>query len=173
MTTLHTDYSIFDLPEITKFLFHPRTETGNSNHKNKFQELMIPVGNSVTIGTRFYQSEQSSPNLLFFHGNGEIVADYDEISQLYHRMNVNFFPVDYRGYGKSSGNPSVSAMMKDSHSIFKYVIKWLSENEFTGPLIIMGRSLGSASALEIMSVYQSQIQGIIIESGFALTVPLL
>ena len=37
----------------------------------------------------------------------------------------------------------------------------------------MGRSLGSASALEIAACYQTQIDGLIIESGFALTGPLL
>ena len=37
----------------------------------------------------------------------------------------------------------------------------------------MGRSLGSASALELASRYEDTIDGLIIESGFAFTEPLL
>jgi len=37
----------------------------------------------------------------------------------------------------------------------------------------MGRSLGSAPALELASRYQTDFEGLIIESGFAFTVPLL
>jgi hypothetical protein len=37
----------------------------------------------------------------------------------------------------------------------------------------MGRSLGCASALEIAASYENKVDGLIIESGFALTLPLL
>ena len=39
--------------------------------------------------------------------------------------------------------------------------------------VIMGRSLGSAAALELISKYPNQIDGLIIESGFAFALPLL
>ena len=37
----------------------------------------------------------------------------------------------------------------------------------------MGRSLGSASACEIISNHESKISGVIIESGFATELPLM
>jgi fermentation-respiration switch protein FrsA (DUF1100 family) len=81
--------------------------------------------------------------------------------------------VDYRGYGRSTGTPTVSAMMKDCHTIFKYTKNWLAKNGYTGSLILMGRSLGSASVLELARGYQDQCDGLIIESGFAYAEPLL
>ncbi|MBU3917205.1 alpha/beta hydrolase [bacterium] len=167
------DYSSFDRPEITNFLFHPRAEYGEGISEEGFEEIMIPVEKDVEIGARFYGSEKNSPVLLFFHGNGEIVADYHDISQLYTRMNVNFFPIDYRGYGKSSGRPSVTTMMRDSQTSFKFALDWLTKNGYTGNIIIMGRSLGSAAALEIASNFEDRFSGLIIESGFAFAVPLL
>jgi fermentation-respiration switch protein FrsA (DUF1100 family) len=113
------------------------------------------------------------PCILFFHGNGEIVADYDDLGPLYNRLGLNFLAVGYRGYGSSTGNPTVSAMMKDCHTIFHFVREWLQENHFRGPLILMGRSLGSASALELASAYTGRYQGLIVESGFAYAAPLL
>ena len=63
--------------------------------------------------------------------------------------------------------------MRDSHIIFDYVQKWLEQRGFTGPFVVMSRSLGSASALELSSHYMEHIDGLIIESGFAYAGPLL
>jgi hypothetical protein len=64
-------------------------------------------------------------------------------------------------------------MMRDCHMIFDFTRKWLQENEHTGPYIVMGRSLGSASALELVSHYRDEIDGLIVESAFAHAGPLL
>jgi pimeloyl-ACP methyl ester carboxylesterase len=167
------DYSVLDRPEILLYLFHPRPEAGISRPSRLFTDLLIPVDENVVIGARFHSAGQLAPTLLFFHGNGEIVADYDDLSPAYNRMGINFFPVDYRGYGRSTGHPTVSDMMKDCHKIFDYTSRWLSENGYSGPLIVMGRSLGSASALELSAHYKDRISGLIIESGFAYEKPLL
>jgi len=125
------------------------------------------------VGGRFHIGERSGPNLLFFHGNGEIVADYDEMGPLYNRMGINFLAADYRGYGRSTGSPTITAMMRDCHLVFEFTLKWLRDKGCTGPLMAMGRSLGSASALELASHYQDRMSGLIIESGFAYAGPLL
>jgi hypothetical protein len=111
--------------------------------------------------------------LLFFHGNGEIAADYDDIAPLFNRAGVNFVVADYRGYGCSQGRPTASSMMTDCHRILDYVDRWKADNGYTGPTLVMGRSLGSASALELAHTHADRLAGLIIESGFARTGPLL
>lgn len=168
------DYSTFDHPSILQFLFHPRPEfAGESTGSVDHEEFKIPVGDDEVIGARFYSDDKTSPVILFFHGNGEIVSDYSDMGPYYNRLGINFFPVDYRGYGRSSGTPTVSAMMSDSHDIFEFVSSYLSEKGYSGPRVIMGRSLGSAAALELVENYPERIDGMIIESGFAFTLPLL
>jgi hypothetical protein len=81
--------------------------------------------------------------------------------------------VDYRGYGFSTGTPTVTAMMQDCHGVFDYVSQWLLSERFTGPVMVMGRSLGSAPALELACCRPSDMDGLIIESGFARALPLL
>jgi pimeloyl-ACP methyl ester carboxylesterase len=127
----------------------------------------------VAVGARFHLTDKPAPNLLFFHGNGEIVADYDDLGPIYNQMGLNFLPVDYRGYGRSTGQPTVTAMMRDCHLVFNFVQEWLKDNGYTGPFILMGRSLGSASVLELAAHYQDRVDGLIIESGFAYVWPLL
>ncbi len=167
------DYSAFDRPEILNFLFYPHKEGAGTAPGGRVKELLIPVEKNIVIGARFYTVSETAPVILFFHGNGEIVADYSDLAPEYMRIGVNFLPVDYRGYGLSTGRPTITAMMKDCHVIFDFVKKYLHENRFTGPLVIMGRSLGSASALEIAYHYQEEIDALVIESGFAYIIPLL
>ncbi len=173
-TTSPNDYSKFDRPEILQFVFHPRPEPSDFQEPTSATELLIPVDADINIGARFYSAGTDAPVILFFHGNGEIVADYEDMASFYTKLlRINFFPVDYRGYGRSNGSPTITAMMNDCHKILDYALKWLKENGYNGALVVMGRSLGSVSALELAAHYQDRIDGLIIESGLAYTLPLL
>lgn len=169
------DYSRLDRPEILQVLFHPRPEFSGlfGGGASAGVDVLIPVEGDIAVGGRFHLTAADAPNILFFHGNGEIVADYDEMGPLYNRLGLNFLPVDYRGYGRSGGQPSIAAMMQDCHTILRYVTNWLPEHGYSGPLVLMGRSLGSASVLELAASHPDQAAGLIIESGFAFAGPLL
>lgn len=168
-----TDYAALDQPSVLERLFHPRPEWGAEISSIPAESLLIDVGDGVRIGARFHAASKAAPTILFFHGNGEIVSDYDDMGPVYNRMGINFLPVDYRGYGRSSGNPTVTAMMSDCHTIFAFARGWMSERRYTGPFILMGRSLGSASVLELAANYPDGVDGLIVESGFAYAAPLL
>lgn len=172
MTTDSFGYAKLDQPEVLQALFHPRKETG-SGPPLKAIDYDIPVEEGVRIGARFHMADAGDPNILFFHGNGEIVGDYDSVGPVFNEHGLSFLAVDYRGYGRSDGVPTVTSMMRDTHVIFKEVRGWLKAENRTGPLVVMGRSLGSACALDLAASDEGDISGLIIESGFALTVPLL
>lgn len=166
------DYSALD--RFSKLLFHPRPELNITPiPAAATEDVDISVDNNVVLGARFHLAKKTDANILYFHGNGEIVEDYNEAGKLYTSIGVNFLPVDYRGYGRSTGVPTITAMMRDAHIVFDYVRNWLAKNCYTGALIVMGRSLGSAPVLELMSNYKDTMDGAIIESGFAYTGSLL
>ncbi len=161
-----------DRPEVLFHLFHPRPEA-EGRYQGSAQSLMIPVAPQAAVGSRFHVQDAANLNLLFFHGNGEIVADYDELGPLFNARGINLLAVDYRGYGRSSGQPSVTALLADSHAILDHTRRWLEAEGYTGPLVLLGRSLGSAAVLELAHRRQTDIDGLIVESGFALAAPLL
>ncbi len=167
------NYALLDQPAISNVLFHPRPEFGQPEAATDDSRIMIPVEAEISLGARFHLAEKSSANILFFHGNGEIVADYDDFGQIINQLGINFLAVDYRGYGRSTGRPTVTAMMRDCHIVFDFVNQWLAKNGYRGPLVLMGRSLGSASVLELASHYRDPIDALIVESGFARSTPLL
>jgi hypothetical protein len=162
-----------DREDIGEVVFHPRSESFFDARPTQGTELAIPVSSNITVGARFYPAGKADPVILFFHGNGEVVADYDTVAAFYTQRRVNFLPVDYRGYGKSKGVPTVTTMLQDAGTIFDFARKWLADRGHTGPLLVMGRSLGSASAMEIVSRRPDQVAGLIIDSGFAHVIPLL
>ncbi len=164
--------SPLDHPEVTQRLFHPRPDPQQFVETPK-GTMFIPVGRGVMIGGRSHLVSRRAPTLLFFHGNGEIVADYDELAPLYGSIELNFVVVDYRGYGRSSGQPSASAMLEDAHSCLAFVRRLLEANEFDGPLVVMGRSLGSACALELAAEAGDAVGALVLESAFAHSLPLL
>ena len=165
-------YASLDRPEILSHIFCPRSEVFRTRGGSA-EDLMIPVERYIHISARVHGADPSFPSILFFHGNGEIAADYDELGPLMNQCGANFVAVDYRGYGRSGGSPTVTTMMTDCHRLYDYLLKWLPQNGLTGPVIVMGRSLGSASALELVASHPEEIPGLVIDSGFAYTLPLL
>jgi hypothetical protein len=158
------DYSPIDQPSILRFIFYPRKDFTECPG-NAF-DLSVSVGDHFSISCRFYLGHHEWPWILFFHGNGEAVSDYDEISPFYHQKRLNLVVADYRGYGASSGIPTLTDLVQDAHVIFKEVIEELSRRNLRSDLWVMGRSLGSISALEIAYQHQGVMKGLIIESGF-------
>jgi alpha-beta hydrolase superfamily lysophospholipase len=125
------------------------------------------VEEGVSVGCRFYPSGEIAPTILFFHGNGEVAYDYDGIAPLYNREGINLFVADYRGYGQSGGQPSFTNTVADSHIVLDYLRETLRGGGYSGPLFVMGRSLGSLSAVELAANSPEHLTGLIIESGFA------
>ena len=171
-TSPKKDYTVFDVPEVLQVLFHPRVASGGPD-SSESRDMIFQMDDRVHIGARFHDVDKKGPILLFFHGNGEIASDYDDLSSMYTRMGINFLVFDYRGYGRSTGSPTMSHMMSDCRILFDKAVKTLRDKGFVGRIILMGRSLGSASALEIAWACPGCYDALIIESGFAYIMPLL
>jgi pimeloyl-ACP methyl ester carboxylesterase len=160
-----TDYAILDQPEILQFVFYPRRDY--STPPPNAVDHKIPIENGVVISCRFHLCSNTSPSVIYFHGNGEVVSDYDYIAPAYNRLGINLFVVDYRGYGSSSGVPTFTTLVTDAHVVFKAFKEILREGHFTGAVFAMGRSLGSIAAVELALHYGAEMKGLIIESGMA------
>jgi alpha-beta hydrolase superfamily lysophospholipase len=172
MSELSLPPAPYDRPEINALIFHPRPDYGLSPPAGA-EDHWIPVTPEISLGARFFFSDPTGPHLLFFHGNGEIVSDYDDVGPLYTQLGLSLLAIDYRGYGKSQGAPSVGTLLSDALTSFDLVYESIREQGRTGPFLVMGRSLGSAPAIEIASKRMEKLAGVIIESGFAYSLPLL
>lgn len=161
------DYALLDQPVLLDFLFFPRRELRPAPPGSFDFQVPVEAENEIYVHCRFYPGNKEWPWMLYFHGNGEVVSDYDEFSRLYNAQRINLVVADYRGYGGSKGSPTFVHLVEDAHRIFRAVREELSRREFNPELWLMGRSLGSISALELAFHYQQEVRGLVIESGFA------
>jgi alpha-beta hydrolase superfamily lysophospholipase len=167
MNNHESDLSILDQPQVLQVMFYPRRDSPGIDPGSDTTVHFIEVEEDISISCRFYWVDTDSPNILYFHGNGEIASDYEPIAPQYNRRKINLFVADYRGYGSSGGHPTTTSMIRDAHKIFHGFKEILRERGEKGALFLMGRSLGSASALELASHYREEVKGLIVESGFA------
>ncbi len=155
----------FDVPEILSIIFHPRRD---SSAPDPQRDIEIQVEEGVSLGGRIHVCSPDAPLILFFHGNGEIASDYNDVAPVYNQLGINFLVIDFRGYGSSGGSPTLSNLVSDARKVYDSLPRLLKERELApSRIFVMGRSLGSASAIEIASHAGDRIQGLIIESGFA------
>ncbi|MEE9247899.1 MAG: alpha/beta fold hydrolase [Dehalococcoidia bacterium] len=159
------DYTILDVPVILRFAFSPRPDgrpppPGASDHTFTAEDGTVLAG-------RFFPYDKASPSILFFHGNGEVAPDYDDIAPLYNRIGINLFVAEFRGYGKSEGKPTISNMVADSEAVLEAFQSILKEQGYTGAVYVLGRSVGTYCAVELAASCPDQIGGFIAESGSA------
>lgn len=167
-------YDVLDRPEVLGVLFYPRRETGVPHLPPGVHSVRIAVSDQVSLGGKLFLAGPTAPLVLFFHGNGEIASDYDTIASFYTEIGLSLLVVDYRGYGTSDGTPTATALVRDAVAVFERLDEVLTAHEIKPVgLYVMGRSLGSAPALEVALRAGDSLAGLILESAFAYTLPLI
>ena len=117
-------------------------------------------------GTRlhgWYIPHQGSDRvLLFFHGNAGNISHRGESVAIFHRLGLNVFIADYRGYGRSQGSPSEAGLYEDARTAWQYLTETRGVDK--SDIIVFGRSLGSSVAAKLAS--EVRPGALILESPF-------
>ena len=104
----------------------------------------------------------STKTVIYLHGNAQNVsAWYLAPVEIQKHVPVNFLLVDYRGYGKSTGKPSIEGVITDAQAMYKYLIDKGFKPE---DISIYGRSIGGAIGLELG--IREKVKSIVIQSSF-------
>lgn len=165
-----TDANPLDDPRLGAAAFYPRPDMPYGPAAAGAEDRMVEIGAGVHLRLRVYPGPAAAPGILFFHGNGETARDYDMLADSFRALPATLMIGEYRGYGPSTGSPSLTTFLADAHPMLD------AAREVVGPdvpLLVMGRSMGSAPAIELASARGDELAGLIVESGFARVVPLL
>ncbi len=86
---------------------------------------------------------QPGPTVLFAHGNAELIDDWPGMLDEYRAMGVNLALLEYRGYGRSQGEPSEKAITRD---FIRFHDQIASRSDVDSRRIFFhGRSLGGGA----------------------------
>ncbi len=163
-----------DQPEVLRVIFYPRHEYAIVPAASGARSVSIQVAPGIEIGARLFPGGREAPVIIYWHGNGEIATDYDGIAQMYTQLGITLLVADYRGYGSSDGTPTCSSLLTDAVAVFDAADRVFIEHQLVpSRRYVMGRSLGSAAAIEVAVHAGTQLAGLIIDSGFANTFALL
>ena len=157
------DYSALDNSDGSARSFYPQRHWTDT--PEGAVDYAVTVADGVQLSCRFHAVGRANPTVLFFYGNGETAAGYDYIAPHYNDIGANFFVADYRGYGASGGAPGFTTMLADAHRVLDWLRETMAELRFTGPLYVMGRSMGRHAAGELAVAASDRLHGVIIESG--------
>lgn len=150
---MNTTNSILNHNVISQRYFYPRYVTLTN-------PFYVQSGNNQ-LSCYYHQINNPKKTIIFFHGNGEVVSDYLNYFDLkIESLGCSILFAEYRGYGLSSGNPSLVEMLDDVEAIIRSINVPLEE------IVLFGRSVGSIYALHGASVFPN-ISGLIIESGIS------
>lgn len=135
-----------------------------------FEDVTLTTGDGVAVHGWFIpapspQTDAGRPpfTFLMLHGNaGNISGRIDWAKRFRDRLGVNVFLLDYRGYGRSEGEPSERGTYLDGEAAMDALE---ARPDVDGDrLILAGHSLGAAVALEL--ALRRPPAGLVLESPF-------
>jgi len=126
-------------------------------------EVWFSAEDGVKLHGWFVPHTEPVATLLMCHGNAGNVSDrYEWLEMLHQRVPVNLFIFDYRGFGRSEGEPTEEGCYRDAEA----ALNWLAQQKNKFPILVHGHSLGSAVAVDLAQRAPDQVAGLVLESAF-------
>ncbi|MCG2704169.1 MAG: alpha/beta hydrolase [Candidatus Omnitrophica bacterium] len=126
----------------------------------EYRDIAFKAADGTQLHGWFIPATGASCTVIFCHGNGGNISHRLEKIDFFHRLGVNMFIFDYRGYGKSKGHCSEPGLYADAKAAYEYVRRGFKQEH----VIIYGESLGGAVAVDLAA--KEKIDGLILESTF-------
>lgn len=126
----------------------------------KPEDHFFPNGNGNNLHGWLYRKPGAQKLIVMHHGNAGNVTTRVQLVNVFTDMGASFFVYDYRGYGRSDGQPILSGLVDDGLSAHDYL---LQKCGFKPEQIIhYGESIGSGVACEVAAKRKSG--GLILQS---------
>ncbi len=100
--------------------------------------------------------------VLYCHGSTGSIAHQVGVLAAFRRLRVNLFAFDYRGYGRSSGEPSEAGLYLDARAAWDHLVDSLGCRP--EEIVLFGHSLGGAVAIDC--ALDRPAAGLVVESSF-------
>jgi fermentation-respiration switch protein FrsA (DUF1100 family) len=124
------------------------------------QELLLDTADGEKIVAWHAPPQADKPVVIFFHGNGEVIAWRVPRFRELTAGGIGLVAVSYRGYGGSSGSPSEAGLIADADAAYTFAAARYAPER----IVPWGYSLGSGVAVALASKHQ--VGKLILEAPF-------
>tara|TARA_R100001143_G_C3361215_1_gene136175 strand:- start:25357 stop:26181 length:825 start_codon:yes stop_codon:yes gene_type:complete len=125
-----------------------------------FQQHTIETEDGESLDAWFLQRDDAVATVLYLGGNGFLMVKSRPLIQAYATLPVNLLLIDYRGYGLSSGDPTVRGVQEDARSAFRFITSDAVPQ--TDKIFVHGHSMGTFLAAILTE--ENSVDGYILES---------
>ena len=108
-----------------------------------YQEVTINAAGEKLHGW-FVTAPHARGVVLFFHGNAGNISHRLDYLRMFRELGFSVFIFDYRGFGKSSGEPSEIGTYQDAEAAWNYLVE--TRRVTPSSIVLFGESLGGAVA---------------------------
>lgn len=126
----------------------------------RFEGVRIDTPDGETLDSWFLSREDAVATVIYFGGNGSLMVKSRPLIQAYSTVPVNLLLFDYRGYGLSTGEPSVKGIYEDARAVFQFATNEAAAT--SDKIYVHGHSMGSFLSAMIADDYR--VDGYILES---------
>jgi fermentation-respiration switch protein FrsA (DUF1100 family) len=112
-----------------------------------FEDVSIQTADGVTLSAWYLPAAGAKHTLMYCHGNAGGIGDWMHAAPPFVQSGVTLLIWDYRGYGRSEGQPSEEGLYLDGEAVWAW-LKTRADAEGL-PASILGKSLGSAVAIHV------------------------
>lgn len=124
----------------------------------RLEALQVAQSDGVTAHGIAIRQPGARGTVLYFGGNAFHIDKHAKaVLPRIAACPVNVVIFDYRGYGRSAGDPTIALMSSDALAIFDQV-----NAQFPGPVAVHGQSLGSFIAAHVAQ--QRPARGLVLEA---------
>ena len=143
-------------------IFYPMSELYQTPDRwgLDYDDVRFETDDGIELNGWFIPRQDSNRVLLFFHGNAGNISHRRDSIEIFHRLGLNVFIFDYRGYGQSEGRPNEQGLYRDASAAWRYLTQ--AKGFAADDIVIFGRSLGGAVAAKLAA--EVQARGLILES---------
>lgn len=128
-----------------------------------FEDANFNAADGTRLHGWFLAHPEPRAVVLFMHGNGGNVALWaPSLKFLVDRHRVSALVFDYRGYGKSAGEPSEKGILQDARAARAWLTERTRVNE--SDVVLMGQSLGGGVAVDLAA--KDGARGLVLVSTF-------
>ena len=152
----------FLLQERLIFVRSELSATYRFKFKYPFEERFVQASDGARLHALFFPAAEGPAKgvVLYFHGNTGTLRRWGKRAPRFTRLGWSVLMPDPRGYGKSQGKLSETALIEDAWTWYMEVCKEYRETE----VVLYGRSLGCA--LAIPTAGRGQPRLLLLESPF-------
>ena len=127
-----------------------------------YEDVSLATPDNETLHGWYVPAADAAGVVLFFHGNaGNISHRLDSIA-IFNELRLNVLIIDYRGYGRSSGNPGEQGTYTDAQTAWDHLVN--ERGIAPDKIVVFGRSLGGAVAAWLAA--RTTPAAVILESCF-------